>query len=99
MSHVEDNRAEEHGSAVQASDPGGSSGDQISDSDPDASGSPAKLPLVDATMASSGKRPRLQDLTLVVPGASSALGSSDDDSLTERESARGRYRLPTVERE
>ena len=99
MSHGHDDRAEEHGFDVRPIDQGVSFVTRSSGSDPAASGSSAKALPVDATMASSGKRRKLHDPTLVMPGGRPALDSSEDDSLAGRESARERYRLPTVERE
>jgi serine/threonine protein kinase len=53
-----------------------------------------------APAVSSGQRRRAPDPTVVALGVSPAQDSSDDlDSLSGQESARLRYRLPTVERE
>lgn len=52
-----------------------------SDSDPDATGSTNVALPADATLASSGRRRKPQDPTLVIPGALSALDSSETDSL------------------
>ncbi len=70
----------------------------------DYSAAPAATPaaeeaFADATMASSGKRSRPMDPTYVLSGAGSSPGLMDSGAASERESARGRPRLPTVERE
>lgn len=64
-------------------------------------GTTSEEPRVEAAAVSSGPRRRAPDLTVVVPGAPSALDSSDVDSSSSSilESTRLRYRLPTVERE
>jgi eukaryotic-like serine/threonine-protein kinase len=54
----------------------------------------------EATIASSGRRARVQDPTLIVAGAKPLSASSiAEEPVVEPESRRRRYRLPTVERE
>ena len=72
---------------------------QVDEDRPDEIGTTSMEPPVNDIAAFSGQRRREPDVTVVVPGAPSALDSSEVDSSSTLERTRLRYRLPTVERE
>ena len=98
MSPCDENRAREHGVDVRVTDQDDNVADPAPGFGAQVPGTPREESLAEATMASSGKRPRVQDPTLVMPG-SRPLSVSTDAEEPEHQSDRRRYRLPTVERE